>query len=45
LLCDETIELVEYERLLAKEASAQELLKDGGVPPLTREAFLKDLIS
>jgi SNF2 family DNA or RNA helicase len=45
LLCDETIELVEYERLLAKEASAQELLKDEVVPPLTREAFLKDLIS
>ncbi len=45
LLCDETIEELEYERLLAKEAVAQELLKDEVDPPLTRETFLRDLIS
>jgi SNF2 family DNA or RNA helicase len=44
LLCDETLEMAEYERLLAKEAAAQELLKDDVIPPLTRETFLTDLL-
>jgi SNF2 family DNA or RNA helicase len=43
LLCDETIESMEYERLLRKETSAQELLKDDVSPPMTREAFLHEL--
>jgi SNF2 family DNA or RNA helicase len=45
LLCDETIEQPEYERLLAKEAGAQELLKDEVVAPLTRETFLTELLA
>lgn len=45
LLCDETLELVEYDRLLVKEASAQTLLKDDVRPPVTREAFLRDLLA
>jgi SNF2 family DNA or RNA helicase len=44
LLCDETIEQGEYERLLAKEANAQELLKDEVQMPLTREAFLREFL-
>ena len=44
LLCDETIEPLEYDRLLKKEASAQQLLKDEIDPPLTRQAFLRDLL-
>jgi SNF2 family DNA or RNA helicase len=44
LLCDETIEPLEYERILKKEAYAQELLKDEVRPPLTREAFLQDML-
>jgi SNF2 family DNA or RNA helicase len=44
LLCDETVEPMEYERLLRKEAHAQELLKDEVRPPLTRAAFLQDFL-
>ena len=44
LLCEETIELLEYERILKKEVYAQELLKDEVRPPLTRETFLQDLL-
>jgi len=42
LLCDQTIEIQEYERLVAKEAAAQSLLGDVVSPPLTRETFLQD---
>jgi SNF2 family DNA or RNA helicase len=45
LLCDETIELSEYDRLLQKEARAQELLRDEVATPLSREAFLDDLLA
>ena len=44
LLCDETIEQLEYERLLRKEAHAQELLRDELTPPMTRDAFLHELL-
>lgn len=42
LLCDKTIELQEYERLVAKEAAAQSLLGDVVQAPATREAFLAE---
>jgi SNF2 family DNA or RNA helicase len=42
LLCDKTLEIKEYERLLAKEAASQSLLGDAVEPPLTREAFLQE---
>jgi hypothetical protein len=35
---------LEYERILKKEVYAQELLKDEVRPPLTRDAFLQDLL-
>ncbi len=44
LLCDETIEPFEYDRILRKEASSQELLGDDVRPPLTREEFLRDFL-
>jgi SNF2 family DNA or RNA helicase len=42
LLCDRTIELKEYERLLRKEQSAQDLLGDDAALNITRESFLND---
>ena len=45
LLCDETLELEEYERLISKEAAAQELLGDQFTTPLTRESLLADVRS
>lgn len=44
LLCDETIEVSEYERLLEKERSAQDLLGDEVVVPATRSALLAELL-
>lgn len=44
LLCSETIEAVEYERLLAKQTMAGNLLRDETPPSETRERFLADLL-
>jgi len=44
LLCDETIEPQEYDRLLMKEADARDLLGDEVKSLVTRESFLEDLI-
>ena len=44
LICDETIESLEYERILRKESAAQALLNDDVIEPLTRETFLTDLL-
>ncbi len=43
LLAEDTIEEVEYERLNAKEQSAQELLGDEVIPPPTRTAMIDEL--
>lgn len=43
LLCDESLEIQEYNRLVAKEAAAQSLLGDRASSPVTRETFLSDL--
>lgn len=45
LLCDKTIELVEYERLTDKEHAAQLLLGDQADPPFTRESMLDEAIN
>jgi SNF2 family DNA or RNA helicase len=42
LLCNDTIELAEYERLTDKERAAKELLGDRVEPPLTRQAMLAE---
>lgn len=42
LLCDGTIELQEYDRLVQKEVAAQSLLGDRVSAPLTRETMLID---
>jgi SNF2 family DNA or RNA helicase len=44
LLCDETLETGEYMRLLRKEADAQSLLGDDVSAPLTKRAFLEELV-
>lgn len=44
LLAVDTVEVAEYERLLSKEAAAQELLGDELEPPQTREGFLAELL-
>jgi SNF2 family DNA or RNA helicase len=44
LLCDETIEVPEYERLLEKERAAQDLLGDEVVAPATRSTLLAELL-
>lgn len=44
LLCDGTIEVKEYDRLIDKERAAQELLGDGATAPLTREVMLHELV-
>lgn len=44
LLAAGTIEEPEYQRLLRKEAAAQDLLGDEVIEPLTREAFLEELL-
>ena len=43
LLCEGTVEVNEYQRLLDKERDAQDLLGDRIAPPITRESFLRDL--
>ena len=43
LLCEGTLEVQEYERLVSKEVAAQSLLGDRTVSPVTRESFLSDL--
>ena len=45
LLCDQTVEVAEYERLTAKERAAQRLLGDTVAAPVTREAFLAELLA
>lgn len=44
LLCDETIEITEYDRLLEKERSAQDLLGDRAAAPTTRSGLLSELM-
>lgn len=44
LLCDETLEPVEYGRLLRKESEAQHLLGDEVRAPLTRQSLLGELL-
>ena len=43
LLCDGTLEVQEYDRLVTKEAAAQSLLGDRVSSLVTRESFLEDL--
>jgi SNF2 family DNA or RNA helicase len=42
LMADGTIEVTEYQRLLAKEQSAQHLLGDPAGQPVTRDAYLAE---
>ena len=44
LLCDKTIEVEEYERLVRKERAAQALLGDRVDKPVTREAMLAEVL-
>ncbi len=43
LLCDGTLEVSEYDRLVQKEQAAQDLLGDNVEAPVTRETFLTDV--
>ena len=43
MLCDSTIELSEYDRLVHKEKAAHDLLGDHVEAPMTRETFLADV--
>lgn len=43
ILCDGTLEVSEYDRLVQKEQAAQDLLGDNVEVPLTRETFLADV--
>ena len=43
LLCDGTLEVAEYHRLVRKEQAAQDLLGDQVDAPVTREVFLADV--
>lgn len=45
LLCGSTVEEQEYDRLLAKESAARELLQDQVEPALTRETMLKEALA
>lgn len=45
LLCEDTVEVREYERLLQKQQMAGDLLGDHVSVPTTRESFLGDLTS
>jgi SNF2 family DNA or RNA helicase len=45
LLCQDSIEEDEYERLLAKEQAARELFSDSDPRPLSRDIFLTELLS
>jgi SNF2 family DNA or RNA helicase len=44
LLCEDTIDEVEFDRLKRKEAAAQDLLGDVVDVPITREVMLKELV-
>jgi SNF2 family DNA or RNA helicase len=44
LLCENTIEIDEYERLIRKEQSAQELLGDAPQETITRQSMLDDAL-
>ena len=43
LLCQDTLEVVEYDRLLDKQRVAADLLGDPNEQPVTRESFLTEL--
>jgi SNF2 family DNA or RNA helicase len=43
ILCSDTIEIPEFERLLNKDEAARDLLGDNVLPPITRESFLAEL--
>jgi SNF2 family DNA or RNA helicase len=43
MLCDGSLETIEYDRLVEKERAAQDLLGDRVTAPLTRETFLADV--
>ena len=43
MLCDSTLEVSEYDRLVQKEQAAQDLLGDYIDVPITRETFLADV--
>lgn len=45
LLCQDTIEVAEYERLLKKQRMAGNLLKDASTEFITREEYIADLLS
>jgi SNF2 family DNA or RNA helicase len=45
LLCDNTVEIEEYERLTRKERAAQALLRDQVEEPITRETMLREAIA
>ncbi len=45
LLCEDSIEIADYERLLDKESAAQDLLGDPVYQPVTRETFLADALA
>lgn len=44
LVCEDSIEVQEYDRIANKEAAARELLSDPGEAPPTREIFLRDAL-
>lgn len=43
MLCEGTLEVTEYERLIRKERAARDLLGDNIDPPVTRETFLANV--
>lgn len=43
ILCDGTLEVTEYDRLVQKEKAAQDLLGDRADAPITRATFLADI--
>lgn len=44
ILCEGTLEITEYERLVRKELDSQQLLGDDVEAPITREAMLKEAL-
>lgn len=44
LLCDQSLEVGEYDRLLKKEQSAQSLLGDQTEPPFSRDMLLREAV-
>jgi len=45
LLCQDSIEESEYDRLVGKEQSARQLFRDDDTPSLTRDVLLQELLS